>query len=267
VSTSFTFDSDGFSFPTTNTYDLNYGSGDNLVAWCWKAGGSPVTNNEGSVSAQVSANTTAGFSVIKFTGTGSSISVGHGLNKTPDMLISHGIEYADNWRVAFSALGNWTTQGTFHGTDAFWGNSGVYNSSPTSTLVYGGTEISRNGQQSMIYAFHNVDGFSRFGKYTGNGSSDGPFVYTGFRPAFVVVKRVDSANMWVMMDSERYTYNVMGSALKVNDQDAEFSWNPSKDFLSNGFKLRTTDGAENASGGTYVYMAFAEDPFKYSNAR
>ena len=259
------FDSDGY------TISSGAGIGDITgVTWSWLAGNGTSSNTDGSITSTVSVNQKAGFSVVSYTGTGSNATVGHGLGAAPSVIIGKNRDNAARaWNVYHVSTGN-TGVLQLNSTNAFYANS-VYwqNTTPSSTVFTLGTQSEMNGpaEDHIAYCFAEVEGYSKFGSYTGNGSTDGPFVYTGFRPAFVMVKRTDAANMWLMMDDKRYTYNVMGVGLRADTSGAEFGWNPSKDFLSSGFKVRTSDGAENASGGTYIYMAFAENPFKYANAR
>lgn len=239
------------------------------VAWQWNAGGTTVTNTSGSISAQVRANATAGFSVVGYTGTGANATVGHGLGVAPSMIITkvRSTSGAD-WSVYHASVGN--TKSLFLNTTAapstsvnFWNNT-----SPTSTVfsvgISGGTNNS--GNTMIAYCFAAVAGYSAFGSYTGNGSADGPFVYLGFRPRFVMWKRTDAVANWFLMDSSRTPANPVNLELYADQTNAEVTFTDC-DFLSNGFKLRTSDSSRNASGGTYIYAAFGENPFKFSNAR
>jgi hypothetical protein len=241
------------------------------VAWCWKAGGTAVSNTAGSITSSVSANTTAGFSVVTYTGTGSLATVGHGLGVAPNMIIIKGrTGTANNWTVYHSAVGNTgalflnLTNATDTGS-AYWNNT-----SPTSSVftINTGSGSNTSTYNYVAYCFAAVAGYSAFGSYTGNGSSDGPFVYLGFRPRWIMIKRTDSATggSWGMWDSSRGTYNVNTPRLTANSPAAEDSYGAT-DFVSNGFKLRDTDVSWNGSGATYIYAAFAENPFKYANAR
>jgi hypothetical protein len=224
---------------------------DTYVGWQWKESPS------------------AGFDIVTYTGNGSTQNVAHSLGVAPKMMIVKARSGTSNWTVYHASLGN--TSGVYLNlTNAVFASS-VYwnNTSPTSTqfTLGSGSDSNSNGVTYVAYLFAEVAGFSKFGSYTGNGSADGPFVFCGFRPKFVMVKRTDTTNFWLMMDTTRNTYNVMGDGLLANTSGAEFGWNPSKDILSNGFKVRTSDAAENASGGTYIFAAFAESPFKNSLAR
>jgi hypothetical protein len=240
------------------------------VGWQWKAGGAAVTNTSGTISSQVSANPTAGFSVVTYTGTAANATVGHGLGVAPSMVIvkcrSSG---GRDWPVYHIGIGN-TKYLALNDTVAA-GTSASYwnNTSPTSSVfsLGSGGDVNTSAQTLVAYCFAPVAGYSAFGSYTGNGSADGPFVYLGFRPRYVMVKRTDTTNNWFEFDSSRDTYNVMGNYFLANSADAEAGAGTIIDFLSNGFKWRALSAGVNASGGTYIYMAFAENPFKFSNAR
>jgi hypothetical protein len=251
------FGSTGFTVGTNTDYNNLSAT---YVAWQWNAGGSTVTNTNGSISSQVRANTTAGFSVVTFTGAGSAATVGHGLNVAPLMMIVKLSSAVSEWFVYTSTTGA-SNKLNLHLTSASTA-SGVWNSTaPTSSL------FSVNGLtgSAVAYCFAAIKGFSAFGSYTGNGSTDGPFVYAGFRPRYVMVKRTDSTSDWYIWDTSRDTYNVMAATLLADTSGAETSAT-SIDGLSNGFKCRSAT-VVNASAGTYIYMAFAESPFQNSLAR
>jgi hypothetical protein len=243
-----------------------------FVGWQWNAGGSTVTNTSGTISAQVRANTTSGFSIVTYTANGTNgATVGHGLGVTPSMMIFKKRSSTGNWIVV---PGNSTLFGgsyylQLNTTSAIISNSDMYTSYPGTGVFYlsTNTDINASGSTYVAYCFAPVAGYSAFGSYTGNGSTDGPFVYTGFRPEFVMIKRTDASNEWLMHDSARSTYNVVNARLSAQSSAAESTSPDALDFISNGVKLRTTDTGWNASGGTYIYMAFAENPFKYSLAR
>jgi len=258
--------SDGFDLPNASI-NMNNSSG-TYVAWNWKANGSGVSNTDGSITSTVSANTTAGFSVATFTGNGTAgATVGHGLGVAPSMVIAKSRNNATNWYVYHSALGG--TKGLIlNATNAAATTSVYWNNTNTSSTVvtFGVGDPNNSGSTSVMYCFADVEGYSKFGSYTGNGSADGPFVYTGFRPAFVIIKRTDATNNWYIHDTTRDTENVSGKFLYPNLSNAEADVD-NMDILSNGFKLRTTATSGNASGGTYIYMAFAENPFKNALAR
>jgi hypothetical protein len=262
----------GFT-PSTTGFSFNSGSGSvnqsgyTYVAWQWKAGGTGVTNTAGSITSTVSANTTAGFSVVTWTGNGSSATIGHGLGVAPSMIITKFRGDISNWSVyhiSTGALGRLK----LNSADAFATNAGSWNdTAPTSTVFSKGSGENDNGITQVAYCFAPIAGYSAFGSYTGNGSSDGPFVFTGFRPAFILIKgSSDSDRAWVMLDVKRNTYNVMNLNLYANASDAEAT-DTRADATSNGFKLRGTGTWVNNSGSTYIYAAFAEFPFKYALAR
>jgi hypothetical protein len=282
------FNSDGFSL--TSGVGVN-GSGTTFVAWNWKANGAGSTNTAGTITSTVSANTTAGFSVVTYTGNGnvgSNGTVGHGLGVVPSMFIIKRRDSSGFWYVATKDGGTTTaptyslfTRGSSGLNDtgaaftrnANYASSGYITSSILdlywlSAAVTAGDSYDINFLTGtyVAYCFAEVAGYSKFGSYTGNGSADGPFVFTGFRPAFVLTKRTDSTSDWQLMDSSRDTYNVANKALFPNTTDLETT-GYSKDFLSNGFKIRDSGASLNASGGTFIYMAFASNPFKYSLAR
>ena len=233
-------------------------------------GSSTVTNTSGSISSQVRASATNGCSVVTYTGTGSNATVGHGLGVAPSMIIVKNRDATFTWRVYHASLAN--TQVLYlSAPDGATTETTAWNStSPTSSVVSLGTGNGVNGSSLtyVAYCFAPVTSFSAFGQYTGNGSSDGPFVFTGagFRPRWIMIKRTDSTANWRVLDTARDTYNVASAELYPNLSNAEGSFS-ALDILSNGFKVRTSDANYNASSGTYVWAAFAESPFKYSRAR
>jgi hypothetical protein len=262
------FNSNGFSYG--NEVSGNR-SGNTYVAWQWNAGGSNATNTSGTITSTVRANTTSGFSIVTYTGTGANATVGHGLGVAPAMVIIKGRaaqSTTSHWAIYHATLGN-TSRVWLNLTSAAAVNSTYWNNtSPTSTTFSLGTEGTANesARTYVAYCFAPVAGYSAFGSYTGNGSTDGPFVYTGFRPRYVMVKRTDTTGAWIIWDSARDTYNAAEKGLLANSSVVEDTTNYI-DFLSNGFKLRNTFGSQNASGGTYIYAAFAEVPTKFSLAR
>jgi len=262
------FGSTGFTLGTgtPNTSAVTY------VGWQWKAGGTAVSNTAGSITSSVSANTTAGFSVVTYTGTGSAATVGHGLGVAPAMIIVKNRTTAgEGWHVYHQSLG--ATKAVFlnstnaAGTNSDWWN----NTAPTSSVFTVNTSGAVNGSGASLvaYCFAPVAGYSAFGKYTGNGSADGPFVFLNFQPRFVMRKKTSGVARWIVEDSAREPSNVANSGLFPNFANAEevSTANWGIDFLSNGFKIRSTDTESNESGGTYIYYAVAENPFAYSNAR
>ena len=264
------FDSDGFTY-TTDSNSAN--TGDTYVAWNWLAGNGTASNTDGSITSTVSVNQKAGFSVVGFTQLLASGSYGHGLGATPELMIRKRRDDATSWGV-------WHKDFTVNEylflqtTDAKTTFTGAWNTLPTDTLAYVRTPDGTDGGAFsgpntawIAYHFVSVEGYSKIGSYTGNGSTDGPFVYCGFRPAFLIYKRSDAGgNSWIMYDAKRDTYNVTTNYLEPSASNAESS-DLVVDFVSNGFKVRESWTGANASGGTYIFMAFAEQPFKFSNAR
>jgi hypothetical protein len=288
---------DGFtvqkgSDPTHTLEGINQSS-QSYVGWFWKLGGAPTVDNSagagatptagsvkvdgsnygsslaGSIAAtRLSANTTSGCSIVTYTGTGSDGTIAHGLSEAPEMLVFRRRDADGTDHLVYhSALGAGKNL-RHNNSDAENSNTTFFqNTAPTSTVFsIGGTALNTSGRTFVVYCFHSVDGFSKTGSYTGNGNADGSFIYTGFRPAFILSKRTDSAGDWHMYDVERDTYNVAYKAIWANYRNAEYlSYSAVWDVLSNGFKARTSSTIVNS--GTYIYMAFAENPFKYSNAR
>jgi len=263
------FDSDGFSIGSGSGSGVWGGnSGATYVAWNWKASNAAgVTNTAGSITSTVSANTTSGFSIVTYTGTGSAgATIGHGIGIAPSMIIFKRRNGVTDWQTYHISLGN-ATDVYLNLTNAAASAPGMLNSTtPTSTLITLGTSTYTNANTGtfVAYCFAPISGFSAFGSYTGNGSADGPFVYLGFRPKFWMGKRTDSTSSWIIMDSSRNTYNVIGEYLLPNSSNAEASATII-DFLSNGVKFRGT--SNNDSGSTWIYAAFAENPFKNALAR
>jgi hypothetical protein len=270
------FDSTGFSVAngTDGTFGAGYWnlSGRTYVAWTWDAGSSTVTNTQGSISSQVRANASAGFSICTYSITSASSTIstfGHGLGVAPSFVIFKVRNVADEWTVYHGSIpsptSNWVTLNT---TNAAGGGTSTFSTSSTTfgiretRLVAGGTS-----GNILAYCFAPVSGYSSFGSYTGNGSSDGPFVFCGFRPRWILQKETSaSGNNWRIFDTARDTYNAASLRLFPNLSNAE-STLAQMDILSNGFKIRDTDGSVNANGNTYIYAAFAESPFNYSRAR
>jgi hypothetical protein len=262
--------SDGFTVGSLAQVNTNT---DTYVAWAWDANGAGSSNTAGSITSTVSANTSAGFSIVKYAGTLSAAgtaTVGHGLGVAPVMIISKGINQNANWAVHHNYLSTANKYLRLNTTDAE-ADGAIYGSItvPTSTVFTTNyvTGYNESGYDYVAYCFAEVAGYSKFGSYTGNGSTDGVFVYTGFRPKFVMFKRTDSAASWLMLDTSRNTYNVMTGQLYANASVAEDNTTATADFLSNGIKIRETGGGTNASGATYIYMAFAETPQKFALGR
>jgi hypothetical protein len=260
--------SNGFSLGAGTLGYVTNNNGATLVGWQWQAGqGSTSSNTSGSITSTVSVNATAGFSIVQFTATGATATVGHGLGVAPSVVIVKDAVSAGNWAMYHKSLPS-AAYYLYMNTTAAQGNTAlIWNSTaPTSSVFSIGTWHTADRQ--IAYCWSEIAGFSKFGSYTGNGSSDGPFVYTGFRPKYIMIKRTDSADMWAIWDTARNTFNVMTSYIRAEASDAEATFASMLiDPVSNGFKLRGANGAINGSSGTYIYMAFAESPFKNSNAR
>ena len=252
------FDANGFTLGPVQNWNSTNGSGNSIVAWCWDESATP------------------GFDIVTYTGNASNAarSVAHSLGVAPQLMITKGREAqvtgTDNWLVWHGSFGagdflSLNTTSAKSTSSSYWGNT-----VPTSSNFYvGGTSSNVHNESSktyVAYLWSEVAGFSKFGSYTGNGSSDGPFVFCGFRPRWVMIKRTDGAGSWFMIDTARGSYNVVNPYVMANVSNAEatdLSW----DILSNGFKLRSSYTDINTSSGTYVFAAFSEAPFKYSLAR
>jgi hypothetical protein len=238
------------------------------VGWQWKASNAAaVTNTAGSISSQVSANTTAGFSIVTYTGNGSNpATVGHGVGTAPKFIILKRRNSAVNWFVYANAVGNGAIEG-LNTTGAYSGANTTFNlTAPTSTVFsLGNADGNASGGTYVAYCFAPIAGYSAFGSYIGNGSTDGPFVYLGFRPRYLMIRRTSAIGTWYIMDSSRLGFNSNNNVLYANltNAEASFSW----DLLSNGFKARDNGVDTNGSGSTFIYMAFAENPFKLALAR
>ena len=268
--------SDGFNIVAGNVNTNNVNTNTNLYAsWNWLASNTTASNTDGSITSTVSANTTSGFSIVSYTGTGSAATIGHGLSSVPSMIIVKGRSYVDNWCVFHSSLGGGkklklNTTGAEITNSTPWNNT-----SPTSSVFSVGTdgETNNSGSTMIAYCFAEKQGYSKFGSYIGNGSTDGTFVYTGFKPAFVIYKGASgtgTTDNWEMIDNKR-TDGTIGNpkneVLYPNLSNAEgVNQTDRLDLLSNGFKMRTSGSDYNASGSTYIYMAFAENPFVTSTS-
>ena len=240
-----------------------------LVAWNWKGNGSGSANTDGSISSTVSANTTSGFSIVKYTGTQATATVGHGLGIAPKMIFFKNVDIADEWLAGANVTSlNFTKYAYLNLTNLFSTNGAAFfnDTNPTSSVFSLGnsSNINKTGGAIMAYCFAEVKGYSKINSYIGNGNADGAFIYTGFKPAFVITKIVTgSANAWIMFDNKRPNYNGNSGRLEADSSGAETSSTGeyAVDLLSNGFKFRGTGGGTNSSGQTYLYMAFAENPF------
>ena len=270
--------------PTSSSLEFNtndWASSFSLVDWIWKANGGTTTTNDasstsiGTIDSVFQANTTSGFSIVTYTGTGSAGTIRHGLSVAPSMVIIKSRTGASvpNWVIGQDQSG--FTGQLYFDAGAFSSNSGSFNNTaPTSSVVSINTDSTVNQSTAtyVMYCFANVEGYSKIGSWIGNGSTNGTFVYTGFRPAWIMLKRTSDSGGWQMLDNKRNTFNPVDNYLLPNLSLYEIdgsTLSPSIgiDFLSNGFKLRTTENVYNANGNTYIYLAFAEQPFKFSNAR
>ncbi len=259
------FDSDGFTLGSYGGHNESSGN----VGWSWKASGTAVSNTDGTITSSVSANTTSGFSIVSYTGTGATATVGHGLGVAPKMIIGKGLENTINWTVGGSNISsNWTSSLALNATAAvnvanYWQDQAPNTNTFALTSDIG---VNASGLDFIAYCFAEVKGFSKFGSYTGNGSTDGTFVYTGFKPAFVMIKRTDSTSSWNIWDNKRIGFNINNWQLEANTSVVENVSLQRMLLCSNGFKCITDNAQINASGGTYIYMAFAENPFVTSTA-
>jgi len=256
------FNSDGFTIQDDIIVNKN---SIEFVAWCWKAGGSASSNSNGSITSSVSVSTDAGFSIVSYTGTGANATVGHGLGAAPAMIIQKNRIDAQPWWVYHSSIGA-GGQLRLSGTDAEGSDGGVlWNSTaPTSTVFSLGDNGGANGSSDacIAYCFVEKKGYSKVGGYTANGNADGTFVYTGFKPAWIMIKATSqSGEGWFMFDNKRDVDNAVDKHLAANASTAEGSGSHGMDFVSNGIKIRNSGDGTNTSGGAYVYMAFAENPF------
>ena len=264
------FDSDGFTLASGNNNGATY------VGWNWKAGGSASSNSNGTITSQVSANVDAGFSVVSYTGNGSAgATIGHGLGGViPELVINKRRTSASEWWIVYHSSvctgdDNWLALNTTGALRS--GGESMYDVSGFTSTTFGvnaGSGVNVSGATQIAYCFHSVESYSKVGSYVGNGNANGPMVNCGFFPNFVMIKRTDSGSHWEIHDIAREPNNVKTKLLNADQSNAEDNnANSSVDFISNGFKLRTSHAERNASGGTYIYAAFAESPFKNSNAR
>jgi len=265
------FDSDGFTLGTNS--DVN-GSSDTYASWNWLGANGTASNTDGSITSTVSANTTSGFSIVKYTGNGTAgATIGHGLSSVPNVVLIKALtSSSQQWNMYHSSLGNGSHM-HFNLTNAVNSSSNYFNNTtPTSSVFSVGSyfETNESSTDFIAYCFAEKKGFSKFGSYTGNGNADGPFIYTGFKPAWILIKHsgggTAGGEQWNLQDVKRSTYNPSIVMLSPNTNDADNSTtNNSLDILSNGFKVRTVDNRLNNSGATYIYMAFAEEPLVGDN--
>jgi hypothetical protein len=258
------FTSTGFNISSTDVWSS---LGNTEVSWQWKAGGTAVSNTAGTITSSVSANTTAGFSVVKYTTSTTNSTVGHGLGVAPSMVIVRYTGTVSNWFVYHTSVGagNYVMLNSSNGQAALstlWNNT-----APTNSVFSVGTAWTA-AVDTIAYCWAPVAGYSAFGSYTGNGSADGPFIYTGFRPRWLMIKASSAAGGWKIYNTSGLNYNPINAVLEAQDSAAEVTNTVfNSDWLSNGIKLRTTYADFNTNGVTYIYAAFAENPLKYANAR
>ena len=253
------FGADGFTCGARNQTNKD---GDGITAWSWKAGGAGSANSDGATSSTVSVNTTAGFSIVKWTGTGSTTTIGHGLGVVPKMVIFKNTSSAVDWRVYHQTLGN-THRLCLNDNSASSDDDSAFNdTSPTSSVFTVGGSTSTNAGTMIAYCFADVKGFSRIGSYTGNGAADGTFSYTGFKPTWVLLKIYSSTDSWFIFDTATSIAggnNPNSYYQRPNETSAQgTSSSLSMDLYSNGFKCRNTDTALNSSGATYAYYAIGQ---------
>ena len=261
------FNSDGFTIEDDVIVNKDTVA---FVAWCWKAGGSGSSNEDGSINTTAtSANADAGFSIVSWTGSDANATIGHGLSSAPEFITIKNRTDTSSWLTYLTTIG----AGNFlrlNETNASASGSTPFNDTASTSSVFsvGANNDTNGSSDSMIaYCFSSVQGFSKVGSYTGNGDDDGAFIYTGFKPAWVLTKQTNSTNHWHIHDNKRNSFNVVGKNLKADANNVEedpAGGENSRDFLSNGFKFRDADH-NNGDGVPYIYMAFAEAPFVNSN--
>ena len=261
------YTSTGFTLPSVN-YEWTNTTGWNFASWNWLASNTTASNTDGSITSTVSANTTSGFSIVKYVGTGSNATIGHGLNTAPTALFVKNLDAAEQW-INYDVSNGATKYYHLNLTDAAAVGSTIWNNTAPTTSVFSvGTvaNVNSSGANYVAYCFSNIAGFSKIGSYTGNGNADGAFVFTGFKPAFVLIKITDNGSQdWFILDSKRSPSNLVDDSIAPNQADVEYTSEANLDFLSNGFKLRMTSIRVNASGSNYIYAAFAENPFTTSS--
>jgi hypothetical protein len=262
------FNSDGFRLGTGAQVNA---SSETYVAWCWKAGGTAVSNSDGTITSNVSANTDAGFSIVSYTGNSTlGATIGHGLSSAPECIFTKNRDTSADWAVYHVAQDATAPQNKYmalNTNDSTATASDRWNNTaPTSSVFSVGDAVQTNGSNNMIaYCWHSVEGFSKFGSYTGNGNADGAFVYLGFKPALIILKSPTTAFDWQIYDSTRSPTNPALLTLNPNQAASEVTSGNDLDILSNGFKARDNGSINNNSGSTYLYMAFAENPFGGEN--
>jgi hypothetical protein len=259
---------DGFTITGNGSDGEGNLTGRNYASWNWKANGAGSANTDGSISSTVSANTTSGFSIVSYTGTGSNATVGHGLGAEAKFIIFKDRSTTKDWFVYHQSISP-ATGGKLNLTVNPGADSGYFNNTaPTSSVFSIGNANTTNpsGNNMIAYCFAEKQGFSKFGSYIGNGSTDGTFVYTGFKPSFFLIKNTTTAgNGWHIFDNKRIGFNTSNYQLSPNSSGAEDTTTGYTDILSNGFKMRSANDFNNKNGDTYIYMAFAEEPLVGDN--
>ena len=261
---------DGFTLGASDANYTNYNTDEN-VAWCWRAnGGTTASDSNGSITSTVQANTKSGFSIITYTGTGSNATIGHSLSAKPDFFIvkSRSGGTGRNWAVYHSSQGatkyaELDNNGQFYTSSLRWNDT-----EPTDSLISLGTtgSVNASSENFVCYAWHNVEGFQKFGSYVGNGNDDGSYIHLGFRARYFFLKEASANDDWVAYDTARSTFNPTQKVLRYDTNAAEFDGSGrAVDVLSNGLKIRTSNGTINTSGNTYIFGAWGDVPFKYNN--
>ena len=257
------FDSDGFTLGDNSGKGSTNGNTETYASWNWLGANGTASNSNGSITSTVSANTTAGFSIVSYSGASSGGTIGHGLGVKPDIVLIKCRSASANWLFTTDIIDGSKDYLFLNQTNA---KGDLTTALPTSSVftVSGDDDQGENGKTYIAYCFNSVKGYSKFGSYTGNGNADGTFVYTGFKPAFFLCKDTDNSNDWVMFDNKRDPDNVVAEYLRPNLSNGASSSTNYMDFTSNGIKHRVNDTWTNGSGRNYIFMAFAENPFTSS---
>ena len=255
------FNSDGFVLGTDSGINQ---SSQTFVSWNWKAGGSASNNTDGNKTISLSVNTTAGFSVGTYAGTGQDSTIGHGLGAVPDwLMIKNRSSGSRKWQLWHNGLTGTNKYLAIDRSDAELTDSASWDNTAHSNTVwntYGSGEANQNGENFVCYAWTSIKGFSKFGSYTGNANANGPFIYTGFKPAWIMTKQINGGSSWIVHDNKRDPINAVTEYFTVEEPDAAGTLANSYDLCSNGFKVRTSNGDRNSSGDIFAYWAFAESP-------
>ena len=255
------FNSDGFVLGTDSGINQ---SSQTFVSWNWKAGGSASNNTDGNKTISLSVNTTAGFSVGTYAGTGQDSTIGHGLGAVPDwLMIKNRSSGSRKWQLWHNGLTGTNKYLAIDRSDAELTDSASWDNTAHSNTVwntYGSGEANQNGENFVCYAWTSIQGFSKFGSYTGNANANGPYIYTGFRPAWIMTKQINGGSSWIVHDNKRDPINTVTEYFTVEENDAAGTLAESYDLCSTGFKVRTNNGDRNSNGDTFAYWAFAESP-------